>query len=111
MYKFCGNRGKFINFVKMGEYAICVIGLGAWTRGSIITRNRSTMLTFSRQRTTHKALHDYHQIQRSSPETNNLKWCDIRNVNLFSRDTCSSMANPTPNKSEFLHPLFIVCWQ
>src|SRR6218665_1064614 len=28
IYKFCGNRGKFINFVEIGEYAICIIGLG-----------------------------------------------------------------------------------
>ena len=23
--------GKFINFVEMGEYAICIMGLGGWT--------------------------------------------------------------------------------
>jgi len=29
MYKFCGSRsGKFINFVDIGGYAICIIGLG-----------------------------------------------------------------------------------
>ena len=31
MYKFCGNRGKFINFVEIWEYAICIIDLGGWT--------------------------------------------------------------------------------
>jgi len=31
IYKFCGNRGKFINFVETGgEYAMCIIGLGRW---------------------------------------------------------------------------------
>ena len=39
--KFCGNRVKyinlteirvkFLNFVEIGEYAICIIGLGGWT--------------------------------------------------------------------------------
>jgi len=28
MYTLGGNRWKFINFVQIGEYAICIIGLG-----------------------------------------------------------------------------------
>jgi len=27
-HKFGRNGGKFINFVEIGEYAICIIGLG-----------------------------------------------------------------------------------
>jgi len=28
MYKFCGNGGKFINFVEIG--GMCIIGLDGW---------------------------------------------------------------------------------
>jgi len=28
MYKFYGNMGKYMKFVEMGEFAICIIDLG-----------------------------------------------------------------------------------
>jgi len=31
MYEFCENKGTFIIFWKLGEYAICIIGFWGWT--------------------------------------------------------------------------------